>query len=98
MTTRGADGNVLIMPSLTIELPAELLDSLRVPSGEAPARVKRELAVRLYQKGLLTFGQARALAELSKWEFHELLAAEGIQRRYDEAELAADRVTLARLP
>jgi len=87
-----------IMQNLTVELPGDVLDSLRVPSAEAPARVKRELALRLYQKGLLGFGKARALAELSKWEFHELLADEGIARRYDEADLAIDEATLGRLP
>ena len=40
----------------------------------------------------------RALAELSKWEFHELLADECIARRYDEADLATDEATLGRLP
>ena len=89
---------IAIMQNFTVELPADLLNSLRVPSAEAPARVKRELALRLYQKGLLGFGKARALAELSKWEFHELLADEGIARRYDEADLATDETTLERLP
>ena len=88
----------MIMQSFTVEVPGEVIDSLRVPTAEAPGRVKRELALRLYQKGLLTFGKARALAELSKWEFHELLAAEGIERRYDEADLAADEQALERLP
>jgi len=86
------------MQSFMVEVPGEVIDSLRVPTAEAPGRVKRELAVRLYQKGLLTFGKARALAEQSKWAFHELLAAEGIARRYDEADLAADEQALGRLP
>ncbi len=86
------------MQNLTVEVPGEVMESLRVPSDEAPLRVKRELALRLYQKGLLPFGKARALAELSKWEFSELLATEGIARRYDEADLSVDEKTLGRLP
>lgn len=86
------------MENLTVEFPGELLESMRLPSAEIPARVKRELALRLYQKGLLTFGKARALAEASKWEFHELLGEEGVLRRYDEADLAVDEKTLEALP
>lgn len=93
----GAGHGSRAMQSLTVEVPGEVMESLRVPSGEAPARLKRELALRLYQKGLLTFGKARALAELSKWEFSDLLGVEGIARRYDEADLAVDEKTLGRL-
>lgn len=49
------------------------------------------------EKGLLSFGKARKLAGLSKWEFHELLAAEGIPRHYDVEELEADLHALEEL-
>nr|WP_231859802.1 UPF0175 family protein [Microcystis aeruginosa] len=37
-----------------------------------------ELAIRLYQKQILSLGKARELTQLSKWDFHELLAQENI--------------------
>jgi predicted HTH domain antitoxin len=52
--------------------------------------LRRELAVRLYQKGLLSLGKARELAGMSKWEFHWFLGEEGIVRRYDVEELEED--------
>jgi predicted HTH domain antitoxin len=37
-----------------------------------------ELALRLYQKGYVSLGQARRVSNLSKWEFLELLSKEKI--------------------
>ncbi len=85
------------MRTMTLELPADLRDALRIPVAEQEARLRRELAIRLYEKGLLSFGKARELAGLSKWAFHELLAAEGIVRHYDLEELEADLATLEAL-
>jgi predicted HTH domain antitoxin len=82
------------MRPITLELPPDLRDALRVPLAEQEARLRRELAIRLYEKGLLSFGKARELAGLSRWAFHELLATEGILRHYDLEELEADLATL----
>lgn len=78
------------MSKLTLEIPSDLADALRLPPDERLARIQRELAIRLYQKGLLSFGKARELSSLSKWDFHSLLGQEGIDRSYDEEELDAD--------
>jgi len=85
------------MPKFTLEIPEELIQSLKIPYDEAPARLKRELALRLYEKGLLSFGKARKLAGMSKWEFSRLLGEEGIPRRYDLEEFEKDLRTLENL-
>ncbi len=85
------------MAALILELPPDVRDALRVPVAEQEFRVRRELAIRLYEKGLLSFGKARELAGLSKWAFHELLGAEEIPRHYDLEELQADLATLEAL-
>lgn len=82
------------MSKLTLEISSDLAEALRLPADERLARLQQELAIRLYQKGLLSFGKARGLAALSKWEFHELLSQEGIDRSYDEEELENDLATL----
>jgi predicted HTH domain antitoxin len=82
------------MSKLTIEVPDDLVEALRVPPDEQLPRLRQELAVRLYQKGLLSFGKARELAEMSKWQFHYLLGQEGIERSYDVEELEVDLETL----
>lgn len=70
---------------------------MRLPEDERLSRLQQELAIRPYQKGFLSFGKARQLAALSKWEFHELLGQEGIERSYDEEELEDDLATLEAL-
>jgi predicted HTH domain antitoxin len=85
------------MSKLTLEIPSDLAEALRLPPDERLARIQRELAVRLYQKGLLSFGKARELAGITKWDFHVLLGQEGIERSYDEEELEADLETLESL-
>jgi len=85
------------MAEVLLRIPAPLADALQVPSAEQPARLQRELAVRLYQKGLLTFGKARQLSGTGHWEFHELRASEGTTRSYDHEELECDLATLERL-
>ena len=85
------------MARMVLEIPSELVEAVRVPSEEKMARLRCELAVRLYQKGLLSFGKARELAQMSKWEFHSLLGREGVVRHYDEDDLREDLRTLEAL-
>jgi len=85
------------MSKLTLEISDELAEALRLPPQERLTRLQQELAIRLYQKGLLSFGKARELAALSKWGFHDLLSQEGIERSYDEEELENDLATLEAL-
>ncbi len=68
----------------------DLPQNIKLPSNEIEKRIKIELALTLYNKGILSFGQARKLAGLSKWEFIELLEKEGIKIVYDEEEFEND--------
>jgi len=79
---------------VSIDLPEECLKALKLPAEEIPSRLNRELAIRLYSKGLLSFGKARQLARMTRREFHDVLGDEGIIRRYDVDELKDDLKTL----
>jgi predicted HTH domain antitoxin len=85
------------MAQLSIEIPEDLMQAIKLPVAEAPTRLRRELALRLYEKGLLSFGKARELAGMSRWAFHDLVGEEGIPRRYDVEELEEDLKTLEAL-
>ena len=74
----------------TIEIDEEVYEALQVPEAERSQAMKRELAVSLYARDILSFGKARTLADLSKREFHELLGEREIPRHYAERELAED--------
>jgi len=83
---------------LQLEFNDEIQDALRIPPDEQEGRLRRELALRLYEKGLLSLGKARQLAGMEKWNFLLLLAQEGISRQYDKKELDRDLSTLNHLP
>ena len=80
--------------SLRLEFNDEIQDALRIPPEEQEGRLRRELALRLYEKRLLSLGKARQFAGLEKWDFLLLLAREGITRQYDKTELAQDLALL----
>ena len=82
---------------LLIEVPEGLIQAMRLPAEEIPNRIKEELAIRLYLKGILSFGKARQLAGMTRWDFHDLLGKEDIPRRYDIEELEDDLQTLEEL-
>ena len=84
------------MTQLTLEIPEDVMQAIKLPAEEMPARLRRELAIRLYEKGLLSFGKARELAGMTRWAFHDLLGEEDIPRRYDEDDLEQDLQTLER--
>jgi predicted HTH domain antitoxin len=83
---------------LQLKFNDEIRDALRIPPDEQEGRLRRELALRLYEKGLLSLGKARQLAGMEKWDFLLLLAQDGISRQYDKKELDRDLSTLNHLP
>jgi len=77
--------------SVVIEIPADILTGIRIPINQDPKkRLKIELALRLYERGLASFGVARKICGLSKGEFMELLIREKIPLHYDKEELEHD--------
>jgi predicted HTH domain antitoxin len=85
------------MSHLSIDIPDDVLQAMKLPLRDAPVRLRTELALRLYEKGILSLGKARKLSSLSRWEFHEQLGQQGILRRYDVQELEEDLDTLESL-
>ena len=85
------------MKNLSLEIPENIYLSIRLPEKEIKERLQVELAVRLYQKGILGFGKARELSNLNKWQFQEVLSNEGIPLNYDVEELERDLETLESL-
>jgi predicted HTH domain antitoxin len=52
--------------------------------------IRQELALQLYAQNIFTFAQARQLANLSVWEFQQILGQNKIERHYNETDLAQD--------
>lgn len=61
-----------------------------VSLGEGEQAIRQEIALQLYAQNIFTFGQARRLANLSVWEFQQVLGQKNIDRHYNETDLAED--------
>jgi predicted HTH domain antitoxin len=76
--------------SLVLGIPDSVAAAIRLPEQRIKEELLKELAVTLYAQGLLSFGKARELTGVSKYEFGVLLGRRGIERHYTVAELADD--------
>ncbi|MFH0726550.1 MAG: UPF0175 family protein [Pseudomonadota bacterium] len=85
------------MKTVCLEIPEQIAASLKIPRAELQERLRMELAIRLYQKGILGFGKARELSGLHKWMFQEILSKENVLMNYDVEELGKDLETIRNL-
>ncbi len=76
--------------TLKLIIPEEVVQALKIPAGEQEQELDKELALSLYQRGALSFGKARQLAKLSKWEFQRELRQRKILRHYSREDLQED--------
>jgi predicted HTH domain antitoxin len=81
------------MASVMIEIPEDVLDSARLTVPE----LKLEIAVALYAQGKLSISKARELADMSLWEFRQVLGARRIPTHLRPEDVDADVATLRRL-
>ena len=76
--------------TISIEIPDEILESVKLPPDRAKQELTKEISFSLYQRKLVSMGNARKLSGLDKWSFIEGLAERGIERHYSEQELQED--------
>ena len=76
--------------TLHLDIPESIANSLRLPASEVEPRLRTELAVALYAQGILPFGKAAELAELSRFAFADLITQRNIPRHYTQDDLARD--------
>ena len=69
--------------SINLELSSDIL-------SQGEQAIRQEIALQLYAQNIFTFGQARRLANLSVWEFQQLLGQQKIPRHYGETDLSED--------
>ncbi len=78
------------MGAPTLKIPEDVANALRVPPDDVEAELYKELALALYQHGVLSSGKAAALSGLARLQFEELLGHRKIKRHYGETELEVD--------
>jgi predicted HTH domain antitoxin len=75
---------------ITLDIPEDVVQALRLPRKGTKEELRRLLAVTLYAKGILGVGKARELAGVSKLEFYAFLKKEGVALNYSEEDLEKD--------
>jgi predicted HTH domain antitoxin len=75
---------------MSLEIPTEILSAVKLPPKEIEHEFRKELALALYQRGVLSLGKARLLAQMTRWEFEELLGQRKIPRHYTDADVEED--------
>ena len=76
--------------SVQLHIPDSVACAIRLPEERIAQELLEELAIALYAQGLLSFGKARELAGMGKYEFGQLLGKRGIRRHYGREELEDD--------
>jgi predicted HTH domain antitoxin len=64
--------------------------SLRIPPGGLEDELHKELALALYQRGMLSSGKAAALSGIARQQFEDLLGKRKIRQHYGEEGLEED--------
>lgn len=73
-----------------LQIPDSIVQAIRLPEERIVQELLVELSFGLYAQGLLSFGKARALACMGKYEFGRLLGERGILRHYGREEMEDD--------
>jgi len=60
-----------------MEIPKDVLFAARIDEEKASLELKRQLALYLFEKEVLSFGKSSELAEMSQWDFMDLLGNKG---------------------
>lgn len=81
--------------SIRLEIPDSVVEAMRLARVDQKEQLMLELAVALYARGILSFGKARELAGLSKYQFGLLLGQRNVPRHYSSEDMRDD-VTYAR--
>ncbi len=76
--------------SLTLEIPGDVANALRVADLEKIQRLRLELSVSVYSQGILGLGKSAQLAGLSRPEMNRILAERKVPMHYGPEELAED--------
>ncbi|WP_009630117.1 UPF0175 family protein [Synechocystis sp. PCC 7509] len=75
---------------MQLSIPDSVLSAIRLPEPRIEQVLLHELAIALYTQELLSFGKARELAQMNKYEFGQLLGQRLILRHYSLEELSDD--------
>ena len=83
--------------TIKMDLPKDILLAADISEANAPADIKKYLALFLFKERILSFGNAAELSSLDKLSFLELVGSKGISLSYDLDDYLDDLQTIERL-
>lgn len=75
------------MGARVLKIPEDIVAALRIPPDEIEEQLHKELALALYQRGMLSSGKAADLSGLNRQQFGDLLGKRKIVRHYGAEDL-----------
>ena len=75
---------------IELQIPESIVQAMRLPESRIKEELAIELSLALYSQDIISFGKARELAGLGKYEFAMLLGKREICRHYGREELEDD--------
>jgi predicted HTH domain antitoxin len=79
------------MSVIRIDIPEDIIAAGKIPRSGIVNELKKEMAIHLYSRGILSLGGARRLAGLKKVDFHILLGQMKVSRHYDTGDYEKDK-------
>ena len=73
-----------------LEISDDAIKEMRLSASDAQAEVRKEVALALYARGLLSIGKATELAAVPRSDFEAVLASREVERPFDVTELERD--------
>ncbi|MFA5330816.1 MAG: UPF0175 family protein [Methanoregula sp.] len=78
------------MGEVILKVPKDIAEAIHLPPDDLQYELKKELALALYRRGVLSSGKACAFAGMLRWEWEELLGKRKVSRHYQETDLQQD--------
>ncbi|MGM0365814.1 MAG: UPF0175 family protein [Actinomycetota bacterium] len=75
---------------IKLDIPYDLILSMRISEDQILSKIKEEIALSFYSRKYLSFGKARKLLGVTKQDFAYLLKERGIPRHYEKDDLEED--------
>ena len=79
---------------MVITIPKAVESALRIPVKDQEKELKKLLALKLYEKGILVMGKARELIGTTRMRFLCMSKEEGIPVNYNQGDLKNDLKTI----
>lgn len=73
-----------------LKIPDTIVQAIRLPEERLERELLLELAIALYAQGLLSFGKARELVGMGKYELGRVFGERDVVRHYSQEEMKDD--------